>query len=141
MHVGSRLLPLALVAVAFAAGAFGLGGLALWLGLLAVPAAAAVAFVAVSDVLEGKSALIFAATNSVALGFIVLGSAVRSNAVAGAGAPPLATWALLAALVAYSAPAFAWILEPVKGTRTKPEPRRRRRSVELEPAEILERAA
>ena len=126
---------------AFAAGAAGLGGLALWLGLLAVPVAAAASFVAISDVMEDRLTLIHAVSNSLALGFIVLGCAVRSNALAGAAAPPLATWALLAALVAYSVPAFAWILEPVKVTRTKPERRRRRPAVELEAAEVLERAA
>ena len=38
------------MAAALAAGSVGLGGLALWLGLFAVPTAAAVAFVAISDV-------------------------------------------------------------------------------------------
>jgi hypothetical protein len=138
--VGSRLLPLGLVTVAFAAGAFGLGGLALWVGLLAIPAAAAAAFVAVSDSLEGRPALISAATNSLALVFIVLECAVRSNAVAGAAAPPLATWALLAALVAYAVPAFVWFLEPVKvPRRARTERPRRRRSAE--PVVELERAA
>ena len=128
--------------VAFAAGALGLGGLALWLGLFAIPAAAAAAFVAVSDRLEGKSGLVHAVSNSLALAFIVLESAVRSNAAVGASAPRLATWALLAALFAYSVPTVAWVLEPVKVTRTKPERRRRPRpAVELETAEILERAA
>jgi hypothetical protein len=38
---------------------------------------------------------------------------------------------------------LAWVLEPVKVTRPKPERRRRRRprTVELEPAEVFERAA
>jgi hypothetical protein len=141
--VGSRILPLGLVTVAFAAGAVGLGGLALWLGLLAIPAAAAAAFVAVSDLLEGKPALLCAVTNSLALAFIVLESAVRSNAAVGASAPPLVTWALLAALLAYSVPSVAWVLEPVKVTRTKPQRRRRppRPVVELEPDDVLERAA
>ncbi len=143
MHVGSRLLPLALATAALAAATVGLGGLALWLGLLAVPVAAAASFVAVSDVLEGRPGLLAAVTSSLALCFIVLGCAVRSNAVAGTGAPPLATWALFAALLAYSVPAFAWVLEPVKVTRTKPQRRRRRPrpAVELEPVEALERAA
>jgi len=125
---------------AFAAGTLGLGGLALWLGLFAVPAAAAAAFVAVSDLLEDQLGLLRAATSSLALGFIVLESAVRSNA-AGSSVPRLATWALLAALCAYSLPAVAWALEPVKVTQTKPERRRRRTRVELEPVEIFERAA
>jgi hypothetical protein len=138
---GSRLLPLALVTVAFAAGTAGLGGLALWLGLFAVPAAAATSFIAVSDLLEGKATVLGAATSSLALAFIVLACAVRSNAAVGASAPPLAVWALLAALFAYSVPTVAWVLEPVKVTRAKPERRRRRTAVELEPVEIFERAA
>jgi hypothetical protein len=141
MHVGSRLLPLALATAALAAGVLGLGGLALWIGLLAVPVAAAAAFVAVSDLLEGKPALTCAVTSSLALGFIVLGCAVRSNAVAGTATPPLATAALLAALLAYAVPAVAWVLEPVKVTRTRPERRRRRPRPVVETAEILEEAA
>jgi hypothetical protein len=131
------------VTVAFAAGTVGLGGLALWLGFLAVPAAAAAAFVAVSDSLEAKARLVYAVTNSLALASIVLASAVRSNAATGAAASPLATWALLAALLAYAVPAVAWVLEPVKVTRTKPERRRRRprTAAELEPVEVFERAA
>jgi len=140
--VGSRLLPLGLVLVAFAAGILGLGGLALWLGLLAVPAAAAAAFVAISDFLEDRPSLTLATTSSFALAFVVVGCAVRSNAAVGVASPPLATWALLAALLAYSVPAVAWVLEPVKVTRTRPERRRRPRpAVEIEPAELLEEAA
>ena len=42
----------------------------------------------------------------------------------------------------YSVPVVAWVLEPVKVTRTKPERRRRPRpAVELEPVEVFERAA
>ena len=124
----------------------GLGGLALWLGLLAVPAAAAVAFVAISDLLEGTTSRLLAVTSTLALAFIVIGCAVRSNAAAGTATPPFATWALVVALLAYSVPAVAWMLEPVKVTRTKPEPRRRRRrpAVELEslePVELFDRAA
>jgi hypothetical protein len=141
--VGSRLLPLVLATAALAAATVGLGGLALWLGLLAIPVAAAASFVAVSDVLEGRPGLLAAVTSSLALVFIVLGCAVRSNAVEGGAAPPLATWALFAALLAYSVPAFAWVLEPVKVTRTKPERRRRRQrpAVDLEQVDVLERAA
>jgi hypothetical protein len=130
------------VAVAFAAGASGLGGLALWLGLVAIPAAAAAAFVAISDLLEGRAARMFAVTSSLALAFVVLGCAVRSNAVPGTAAPPLATWALLAALLAYSVPTVAWVLEPMKITRTRPERRRRPRPVPVvEIPEIFEEAA
>ena len=138
--MGSRLLPLALATAALAAGSVGLGGLALWLGLFTIPAAAAAAFVAVSDLLEGSAGLLRAATISLALGFVVLACAVRSNAAVGAAAPRLATWALLAALFAYFVPTVAWVLEPVKVTRTRPERRRRPRPV-LEAAEIFEEAA
>ncbi len=137
----SRLLPLALVTVAVAAGGLGLGGLALWTGLFAIPVAAAGMFVAISDVLEGKSPLTPAVTSSLALAFIVLGCAVRSNAAVGTAASPLATWAFVAALLAYSVPVVAWVLEPVKVTRTKPERRRRRPRPAVEPVEILEEAA
>ena len=139
--MGSRLLPLALATAALAAATVDLGGLSLWLGLAAIPAAAAAAFVAVSDQLEGKAGLTASVASSLALGFIVLGCAVRSNAVAGTAVPPLATWALFAALLAYSLPVVAWALEPMKVTRKKPERRRRRPAVQLEPADVLERAA
>ena len=88
-----------------------------WLGFFAIPAAAAAAFVSVSDRLEGKPRLVHAVSNSLALAFIVLESAVRSNAAGGGAAPPLATWALLAALFAYAVPTVAWVLEPMKVTR------------------------
>jgi uncharacterized membrane protein len=141
--VGSRLLPLALATVAFAAGAVGLEGLALWLGLAAVPAAAAAAFVGVSDLLEGKPGLLRAVTTVGALALVVLASASRSNAPVGGATPRLATWALLAALFAYALPVVTWVLEPVRVTRTRPERRRRRGPVveTAELAEILERAA
>jgi hypothetical protein len=117
----------------------GLGGLALWLGLLAVPAAAAAAFVAVSDALEGRSARLAAVASGVALGLVVLASAVRAGAPTGGGVSPLATWALFLALLAYGVPLVAWVLEPVRvPRRTRPAPRR------LRPAEVdelLSRAA
>jgi hypothetical protein len=137
--LGSRLLPLALATAALAAGSAGLGGLALWLGLLAVPAAAAAAFVAVSDALEGRSARLAAVASGVALGLVVLASAVRAGAPTGGGVSPLATWALFLALLAYGVPLVAWVLEPVRvPRRTRPAPRR------LRPAEVdelLSRAA
>jgi len=136
--VGSRLLPLVLATAALAAGAVGLAGLALWLGLLAVPAAAASAFVAVSDTLEGRPALLRAVTGSVALALVVVASAARENAPTGGAASPLATWALLLALLAYAIPLVAWVLEPVR------VPQRTRRPQRLRPAEVdeyLSRAA
>ena len=137
--VGSRLLPLVLATAALVAGTGGLGGLALWLGLLAVPAAAAAVFVAVSDALEGDPALLRAATSSVALALVVLASAARQSAPTGAAASPLATWALVLALLAYAVPLVAWVLEPVRvPRRTRQEGRRLRRA---EVDELLSRAA
>ena len=136
--MGSRLLPLVLATAALAAGAVGLGGLAVWLGLLAVPAAAAVAFVAVSDTLEGRPALLRAVTTGVALALVVLASAARENAPTGGQTSPLATWALVLALLAYGIPLVAWVLQPVRlpsGTR----PQRRLRPAEVD--ELLSRAA
>jgi hypothetical protein len=136
--VGSRLLPLVLATAALAAGAGGIGGLALWLGLLAVPAAAAAAFVAVSDVLEGRPALLRAVTCGVALGLVVLASAARTNAPIGASASPLASWALVLALFVYAVPSVVWILEPVRVPR-RTQRRRRLRPAEVD--ELLSRAA
>ncbi|HEX3456132.1 MAG TPA: hypothetical protein VHS03_16035 [Gaiellaceae bacterium] len=137
--LGSRLLPLALATAALAAGSAGLGGLALWLGLLAVPAAAAAAFVAVSDALEGRPARLAAAASGIALGLIVLASAVRAGAPTGGGVSPLATWALFLALVAYGVPLVAWVLEPVRVPRRTPRESRRLRPAEVD--ELLSRAA
>jgi len=136
--VGSRLLPLALATAALAADAWGLGGLALWVGLLAVPAAAAAAFVAVSDALEGRPERLRAVTSGVALGLVVLASAARENAPVGASASPLATWPLVLALLAYGVPLVAWVLEPMRVPRTQPQ-RRRLRPAEVD--ELLSRAA
>ena len=120
------------------AGTAGLPALALWLGLLAVPAAAAAAFVAVSDVLEGRPSLLRAATSGLALALVVLASATRENAPTGAIASPLATWALVIALLAYAVPLVAWVLEPV-GVPRRTRPQRRLRPAEVE--ELLSRAA
>jgi hypothetical protein len=132
--VGSRLLPLVLATAALVAGALGLGGLALWLGLLAVPPAAAAAFVAVSDTLEGRPALLRAVTSGLALALFVLASAARENAAAGTAPSPVATWALLLALVAYALPLVVWVFEPVRVPSTQ-----RLRSAEVD--ELLSRAA
>ena len=137
--MGSRLLPLVLATAALAAGAVGLGGLALWLGLLAVPEAAAAAFVAVSDTLEGRPALLRAMTSGLALALVVLASAARENAPTGAAASPLATWALLLALLSYGVPLLAWVLEPVRVPTARTRPQRRLRPAEVD--ELLSRAA
>lgn len=137
--MGSRLLPLALATAALAAGVVGFTGFALWLGLLAVPAAAAAAFVAVSDTLEGRPALLRAATSGLALALVVVASAARENAPTGAGAAPLATWGLLLALLAYGVPLVTWVLEPLRVPRRTRRPQRRLRPAEVD--ELLSRAA
>lgn len=137
--MGSRLLPLVLATAALAAGSIGLGGLALWLGLLAVPTAAAAAFVAVSDALEGRPTRLQAVTSGAALALVVLASAVRESAPTGAAVSPLATWALLLALLLYAVPLVAWVLEPVGVPRRTRPARRRLRPAEVE--ELLSRAA
>jgi hypothetical protein len=136
--VGSRLLPLVLATAALAAGTLGLGGLALWLGLLTVPAAAGAAFVAISDTLEGRPALLRASTGSIALVLVVLASAARQNAPTGTGASPLATWALVLALLGYGIPFVVWMLEPMRLPRWK-RAERRLRPAEVD--ELLSRAA
>jgi hypothetical protein len=136
--VGSRLLPLVLATAALSAAAGGLGGLALWLGLATVPAAAAAAFNAVSDALDGRPAVLRAVTNGLALVLLVVASASRENTATGAAVSPLATWALVIALLAYAVPLVAWVLEPMR------VPRRTRRPRRLRPAEVdelLSRAA
>jgi len=137
--LGSRLLPLVLATAALAAGVGGIGGLALWLGLLAVPAAAAAAFVAVSDALEGRCGRLRAVTSGGALALVVLASAARENAPTGAAPSPLATWALLLALVVYAVPLLPWVLEPVRVPRRMRPARRRLRPAEVD--ELLSRAA
>jgi hypothetical protein len=136
--LGSRPLPLVLATAALAAGAGGLETLALWLGLLTVPAAAAAAFVAVSDVLEGRPSHLRAVTSSLALTLVVVGSAARANAPTGATASPIATWAVFLALLAYAVPLVVWVLEPVRVPRQALS-RRRLRPAEVD--ELLSRAA
>ena len=137
--MGSRLLPLVLATAALAAGAAGLDWFALWFGLLAVPAAAAAAFVAVSDSLEGRRAPWRAVTSGVALVLVVVASAARENAPTGAGASPIATWGLLLAMLAYGVPLVAWVLEPMRVPRRTHRPQRRLRPAEVD--ELLSRAA
>ena len=138
--MGSRRLPLVLATAALAAGAVGFEGLARWLGLLAVPVAAAAAVVAVSDTLEGRPALLRAVRSGTALVLVVVASAARENAPIGASASPLATWGLLLALLLYGVPLVVWVLEPMR----VPVSRRTRRPQRLRPTEVdelLSRAA
>jgi uncharacterized membrane protein len=112
--MGSRLLPFSLTVVTIAAAAGGAQHVALYLGLLAVPAAAAAAFVGVSDVIEGRPALLRAVTSGFALTLLVAASAVRENAPRGASVPPFATYAVVVALLAYLVPVVVWVLEPLR---------------------------
>ena len=120
--MGSRLLPISLASSALLADAGGVHRLAFWLVLLAIPAAAAAAFVGAGDVLEGKAAWLRGTTAGLALALLVLGSAVRENAPRGGHVPVLAVTSVVAALVVYALPALFWVLEPVV---PRPAPRRR----------------
>jgi hypothetical protein len=121
--MGSRLLAPGIALAALLGDLGGVHGLALWLVLLALPAAAAAAFVGVSDALEGLGAL-RGVTASFALVLLVLGSAAREGAPRGAGVPTLAVSAVVMALICYAVPGFVWVLEPLRSVRTaRPTPR------------------
>lgn len=102
----------------------GAHGLASWLVLLALPAAAAAAFVAISDALAGTAHRLPAVTGSLALVVLVLGSAVRQAAPLG-HVPALGVSTIVIALACYALPAVAWLLsEPQRSVRTAaPRPR------------------
>jgi hypothetical protein len=110
--MGSRLMPVSLALATLAAGALGLKQFALLLGFVAVPAAAAAAFVAISDVLESRPARLRAFTCAFSLVLLVAASADRYGAPRGAPTPRFATLAIVAALVAYAVPLVVWVLEP-----------------------------
>ncbi len=118
--MGSRSLPLALAAAAVAADVTGVHRLAFYLVLLAVPAAAAAAFVGVGDVLQGEPAWLRGVSTTLALLLLVAGSAVRESAAAGAGVPALAMSSAVAAVVVYTVPFVVWLLEPLV---PRPRPR------------------
>jgi hypothetical protein len=121
--MGSRLLPLSFAVGATLADAAGAHALAFWLVLLAVPGAAAAAFVGAGDALEGRGAWLRALSTSLALALLVLGSAVRENAPHGAAVPPLAVSAVIAATIAYALPALGWVLAPLVPTPAPRPPR------------------
>ena len=112
--MATRLLAPGLALTALLADAAGLHGLALWLVLLVLPAAAAVAFVGISDALAGTGPSVAAWTATAALALLVLGSAVRETAARGSAVPTLAMTALVAALVLYAVPVLAWLFEPLR---------------------------
>src|SRR3954447_17030639 len=118
--MGSRLLPLSLALAAITADAAGLQGLASYLVLFAIPGAAAAAFLSAGDALEGRDVL-RGVTCVLALGLLVLASAVRAQAPEGGAVPALAASAMIAAVIVYAlVPLLAWVLEPLT-----PRPRAR----------------
>ncbi len=122
--MGSRLLPLSLVAGALLADSGGHHRAAYYLVLLAVVGAAGAAFVAVADAIERKAgALLRGINTSLALVFLVVGALVRAD---GASMPKLATSAAVGAALLYALPLVAWLLEPLR-----PRPRVRSRAVRV----------
>lgn len=119
-----RLLASGVALGAVLSDAGGVHGLAFWLVLLAVPAAAWVSFLGLSDALAGEARWLPAVSASFALVFLVLGSAVRESAAQGAAVPALAVSTVVAALLCYALPGLVWLLEPLRTLRTAaPRPR------------------
>jgi uncharacterized membrane protein YhiD involved in acid resistance len=125
--MGSRLLPLSLAVGALLADSAGLHSLAFYTVLLAIPCAAGAAFLGAGDALQGKDVL-RGVTTCLAAALLVLASAVRAGAPEGAAVPALAVSALVAAVVVYGLPLFAWLLEPLK-----PRPRSRAARIRTSP--------
>ncbi len=114
--MGSRLLPLLLALGATTADTAGAHRLAVWLVLGAVPCAAAAAFVAAGDVLEGRPAWTRAVTSGSALALLLVASAVRHGAPVGAAVPAVALSAAIGAAILYLVPALVWILRPASSS-------------------------
>jgi hypothetical protein len=123
--MGSRLLPFLLVVGALLADGGTAHRAAYYLVLLAVPAAAAAAFVGVADVLEGKPALARGITATVSLVLLVIGCAARAGAPEGASVPAIAISAAVAAAIVYAVPLVGWLFEPVRPRRHVPQRERR----------------
>jgi len=119
--MGSRLLPLSLALAALLGDLAGHHRVASYLVLLAVVGAAAAAFVAVGELIEGRGRVLRAGSTATALVLLVAGSAVRADAAVGSRLPTLAISAVVLAVVAYVVPVLAWVLEPVA---PKPRPLR-----------------
>jgi hypothetical protein len=123
--MGSRLLPFLLVVGALLADGGSAHRAAYYLALLAVPAAAAAAFVGIADVLEGKPALARGVTATLSLVLLVVGCAARTGSAVGAAVPAIAVSASVAAAVVYAVPLVGWLFEPVKPRRRAPQRERR----------------
>jgi hypothetical protein len=111
--MGSRVLPLSLAAGALLADGAGIHRLALYLVLLAIPGAAAAAFLGAGDVIIGRAAWLRGVTACLALALLVAGSAVRENAPVGGHVPAVALSSVVGAVLCYALPALVWILQPV----------------------------
>jgi hypothetical protein len=123
--MGSRLLPVALTLSALLADAGGAHRVALYLVLLAIPGAAAAAFLGAGDMIVGKPARLRGVSACIALTLLVVGSAVRENAPTGGHVPALALSTIVGALLCYLLPAVVWVLEPL-APRPAPVPARAR---------------
>jgi hypothetical protein len=118
--MGSRLLPLSLALGAALSDTASLHRIALWLVLLAIPCAAAAAFLGVGDVIEGKRAWTRAVTTTGSLALLLIASAVRQSAAVGHAVPVLAVSAVIGAAVLYLLPALFWVLQPVSLRSAQP---------------------
>jgi hypothetical protein len=114
--MGSRLFPLLLALGATLADGAGAHRLAVWLLLAAVPFAAAAAFVAAGDVLDGRPARARALTTGGALVLLLVASAVRHAAPVGGGVPAIAVSAAIGAAILYLVPVLLWILQPASSS-------------------------
>jgi hypothetical protein len=133
--MGSRLLPLSLVAGVLLADETGAHRVAYYLLLLAVVGAAAAAFLGAGDALGGKDAAgLRGVTTCVALALLVLGAAARAGAPAGASVPKLGISAAVAAVVVYGLPLVGWLLEPLRPRRRSPARARAARAAEASQA-------
>ncbi|HVM18042.1 MAG TPA: hypothetical protein VM290_10720 [Gaiellaceae bacterium] len=125
----ARLLPAALVLAALAADAAGRHGLAGYLLVAGVPAAAAGALVLFGRLVElaprtrGEAWIRFESSlAALALVLVLVAAAARSHAAEGASLPPLTASAVVAALAVYLLQALTALTAP------RPRPARRRRT-------------
>jgi hypothetical protein len=121
-RMGSRLFPLCLALGATLADITGAHRIAVLLLLVAIPWAAAAAFVAAGDVLDGRPAWVRAVTTGGALVLLVVASAVRHGAPVGAAVPALALSAAIGAAILYLVPVLLWVLQPASSS-TSARPR------------------
>ena len=110
--MGSPLPPLVLAVSAALADGAGAHRAAFYLVLLAIPFAAGAALAAAGDLADGSRAGLRTSCTAVALAFLVLSSAVRSNAPVGGAVPALALSALLACVAAYVMLGLLWAAWP-----------------------------